>query len=421
MDGGVTWQGTALLVPHGRRWQRWPVRQRQIVGSGPGAQLRLDRAGIATSHCRLRPEEEGLLISALAEGTDTLVAGASLSATPQLQRPGQVLRVGGLPLVAARDGVGRGRTWLQVGELGSGCPRMWSALASLAIAAPSPWPVLIAGETGTGKELAARLVHRFSPRGDKPWVALNCAAFNDGTLQAELFGATRGAYTGSVQDRRGAFERADGGTLFLDEIGELPLNAQAALLRVLESGDVQVVGGGIRIVDVRLIAATNRDLSVAVAQGRFRADLLHRLAVTHVCLPSLRRRGHDAALLLERFLDDRALPDGASELLAEQRWPGNVRELLNLSRRLHLSVGGGAVTLDDLRSALGEEPTASKTHRPTEVDKLSWVRSLLSSEPTVSAAWRRSGMSRTTFYRYVRRVRASVADMGLPPELVAIA
>ena len=293
MHGGVDWCGMALLRPLPEGWRRCPVSRRLIVGSGDEADLRITRQGVEARHCRMRPAEGGLLVSQMDAVGGVVVAGEPLGAQPQLLRPGQVLRVAGLPLVAVRAGRARGRPWLQVDELGSGCAKVWSALAELSLAASSDWPVLITGETGTGKELAARLVHRSSARARRPLVALNCGAFHSGTLHAELFGAARGAYTSSVQERRGAFERADGGTVFLDEIGELSAEAQAALLRVLESGEVQVVGGAVRRVDVRLISATHRDLTHEVAAGRFRADLLHRLTVTQVELCPLRRRGRD--------------------------------------------------------------------------------------------------------------------------------
>jgi transcriptional regulator with GAF, ATPase, and Fis domain len=253
-------------------------------------------------------------------------------------------------------------------------------------------------------------------------VALNCAAFNAGTLQSELFGATRGAYTSSVQERSGAFERAHGGTLLLDEIGELSAEAQASLLRVLESGEIQVVGGPVRRVDVRLVAATHRDLGREVTAGRFRADLLHRLTVTQVELPPLRRRGRDRAALLERFLSDRPLPAGADSLLDGRRWLGNVRELRNVARRLELRVGEGAVLLEDLANCFAPESAVGEAMPLTvAMGKAERVARLLVSEPSVSAAWRRSGLSRTTFYRYVRLARRTSEEVQIQPEPPVIA
>ncbi len=421
MHGGVSWQGVALLRPEARRWRRVAVPRRLIVGSGEDVDLRLERPGIAARHCRLRPDGDGVLVSALEEGAGTSVGGQVLRGEPLLLRPGQILRVGGLPLVAVRDGRAHDQPWVQIHDLGSGCAGVWQAMATLALAASSDWPVLITGETGTGKELAASLVHGASDRARRPLVALNCAAFNGGTLHAELFGATRGAYTSSVQERRGAFERADGGTVFLDEIGELPAEAQAALLRVLESGEVQVVGGAVRQVDVRLIAATNRDLSAEVSAGRFRADLLHRLAVSHVCLPPLRRRGRDAMVLLERFLGGRSLPPDGREFLQGRPWPGNVRELLNVSRRLKLRVGVGEVLLDDLAACLAPQGHDGEEEIPAIADKTERVARLLVSEPTVSAAWRRSGLSRTTFYRHLRAIRRAAAEVSIKQQHYVIA
>jgi transcriptional regulator with GAF, ATPase, and Fis domain len=211
--------------------------------------------------------------------------------------------------------------------------------------------VLIEGETGTGKELVARAVHRLSERAAKPLAVLNCAAIPEALLEAELFGHVRGAFTGAVGSRVGRMEAADGGTLLLDEIGEMPLAMQAKMLRFLESGEVQRVGENEAMrVDVRLIAATHQQLERRAAEGTFRLDLYHRLAVFPIEVPALRERMEDIAELAEHFLErmGRASPRKrlsaeASAKLLEHGWPGNVRELMHVLERAAILSGNSAV------------------------------------------------------------------------------
>ena len=228
--------------------------------------------------------------------------------------------------------------------------------------AASDLTVLITGETGVGKELVAEAVHARSLRQQRPLISLNCAALPEALVESELFGHVRGAFSGAVSERRGRFELADGGTLFLDEVGELPLTVQAKLLRVLQSGHLQRLGTDRDLtVDVRIIAATNRDLAEAVRAGRFRADLYHRLSVYPLAVPPLRERGRDVLLLAGFYLEQnrarlglrglRLTPMAQRTLLA-YGWPGNVRELSHLISRAalkaHANSGerGGILTLD---------------------------------------------------------------------------
>ncbi|MBI5519347.1 MAG: sigma-54-dependent Fis family transcriptional regulator [Desulfovibrio sp.] len=236
--------------------------------------------------------------------------------------------------------------------------------------APTDSTVLVTGESGTGKELLVRALHKNSRRHDKPFVPINCGAIPKELLESELFGHEKGAFTHAIRSKPGRFELADGGTIFLDEIGEMDLSLQVKILRVLQEKEIERVGGtGSKKVDVRVVAATNRDLEVEVAAGRFREDLFYRLNVIPMHLPPLRERGEDIMALAEHFLrgfcrekdrKDLAVGSQARAMLAGYPWPGNVRELENFMERLSILCEGPQVTPADLpekiQRAAGMEP-----------------------------------------------------------------
>jgi DNA-binding NtrC family response regulator len=289
--------------------------------------------------------------------------------------------------------------------------------------APSHLTVLIEGETGTGKEVIARALHQQSPRGGRPLVVFDCAAVSPNLIASELFGHVKGAFTGAVGSAEGAFRRADGGTLFLDEIGELPLDLQPALLRALEARQVKPVGGdGYREVDVRVVAATNRSLEAEVQAGRFRQDLLFRLAVGRIKVPPLRSRVEDIPALAQHFaraVGGATLAPGVLATLAARPWRGNVRELRNaIERAVMLSPTPVVTSLDDddepvmpetLRAALGPASSAGHAEVPFQDAKQAAVERferdyLLKlferSGYNLSEAARRSGVDR----RYLREL-----------------
>jgi two-component system response regulator HydG len=224
-------------------------------------------------------------------------------------------------------------------------------------AAPSAATVLLLGESGTGKELLARQIHDLSPRAGRPFVPVNCAAIPEGILEAELFGYEKGAFTGAVERRIGRFAHADGGTLFLDEIAEIAPSVQVKLLRVLQEGEIERLGGKAHKIDIRLVAATNKDLRRLVAEGRFREDLYYRLNVIAVAIPPLRDRKDDIPLLVDHFLgrfrDKNHKPvtgptRAALDALVEYDWPGNVRELENAVERAVVLTKSTVIDVDDL-------------------------------------------------------------------------
>ena len=220
--------------------------------------------------------------------------------------------------------------------------------------APTEASVLITGESGTGKELIARALHQGSDRDAGPFVAVNCAAIPGELLESELFGHVRGAFTGAARDRTGKFEQADGGTLFLDEIGELPLDLQPKLLRVLQERVIEPLGGRSKAVDVRLVTATNLDIEDAVAENRFREDLYYRLAVIPIELPPLRERKEDIPLLVNHFMQkygeggQARMGEAALATLSRYAWPGNVRELENTIHRVMILHSGEQIEVEDL-------------------------------------------------------------------------
>ena len=240
---------------------------------------------------------------------------------------------------------------------------MQNLFRTLGRVAASDLTVLITGESGTGKEMVAKTLHERSQRADKPFVAINTAAIPADLLESELFGHEKGSFTGADKTREGRFEQADGGTLFLDEIGDMPAALQAKLLRVLEEGRVQRVGGSqSKAVNVRLLAATHQHLQQKITKGEFREDLYYRLNVIPVQIPPLRERRDDIAELANFLLDQAVtelgmkapiLLDDAAELLCRHDWPGNVRELKNVMRRLAVLTPGASITLSDVALALG--------------------------------------------------------------------
>jgi len=248
-------------------------------------------------------------------------------------------------------------------------------------AAPSRSTVLVTGESGTGKELVAKAIHNQSPRKDGPFISVNCMALNPGVLESELFGHEKGSFTGAVSRRRGRFELADKGTLFLDEIGELPHDTQVKLLRVLQERRFERVGGTDSIeVDIRIVAATNRDLTKAVADGRFREDLFYRLNVVSIHLPPLRERREDIPFLAAHFLDRYARENSrelkgftpsAMDYLSAYEWPGNVRQLENVIERCVVLSSGDTVSAEDLPPEIKDEESQFKSAvdlLPTKLD-----------------------------------------------------
>ena len=280
--------------------------------------------------------------------------------------------------------------------------------------APHVRTALVTGETGTGKELVARALHALGGRQARRFNACNCSAIMETLFESELFGHTRGAFTGASEAKTGLFERADGGTLFLDEIGELPLSMQAKLLRVVEYGEVQRVGATEpKKVDVRVVAATNRTLRDEVASGRFREDLLYRLNVVEIVLPTLRDRREDIAYLSAAFVNEFAtrfgkglmgISPGAEQLLHDAPWPGNVRELRNTLERSCMLSEGRTLSERDVINALGtaatSRPARAAAAPPAEaVDRDALVRALDAAGGNKSVAARTLGLSRRAFYR----------------------
>jgi transcriptional regulator with PAS, ATPase and Fis domain len=258
-------------------------------------------------------------------------------------------------------------------------PMQWVLTAAKRVAA-SPIKVLITGESGVGKDLVARYIHSNSPRANAPFVALNCAGLSDTLLESELFGHVRGSFTGAHRDKAGRLQLANQGTIFLDEIGEMSPRMQALMLRFLENGEIQPVGSDsiMSRTDVRVIAATNRDLPKMVADGQFREDLLYRIKVAHLHVPPLRERREDIPALIEHAIGRAGtaceLTSEAMEILQRYPWPGNVRELQNVVEQVVSLAGGAPVTVDDLprylvTAALGTV-TRSKERRRQVADDL---------------------------------------------------
>ncbi|MCO4772000.1 MAG: sigma 54-interacting transcriptional regulator [Deltaproteobacteria bacterium] len=316
-----------------------------------------------------------------------------------------------------------------------GAPRMQALYTLVEQVAPYDLPVLLVGESGTGKERFADAIEHLSERAGKPFVKLNCAALSPNLAESELFGHRKGAFTGAVRDRSGAFEEADGGTLFLDEVGELPLPLQAKLLRVLQEGELSRVGEDrSRRVDVRIIAATNRDLRAAMSDGGFREDLYYRLAGVTLELPPLRERLEDVPLLVGHILgrlraEDRRRsrekrPTGVSEpamaALSTRAWRGNVRELLNVLRLAWIRTPGGqpigvealgvgeAAPASSGTTSAGSSPTThSEPQTLAELEADALRAAMRRHDSNMSAAARELGIDRSTLWRKWKKLELS--------------
>ena len=292
--------------------------------------------------------------------------------------------------------------------------RMRSIYQLIQDLSPLDTTVLIDGETGTGKELVARAVHFSSVRQTQPFIALNCAGLTESLVASQLFGHKKGAFTGAISDQKGVFESGNGGTVFLDEIGEIPLNVQSSLLRVLENREISRVGEVMtRKVNVRIISATNRDLSKMVENGQFRIDLLYRLRVARIALPGLRDRREDIPLLVDLFLRQLRATIGKSVIsvsdeaygsLMAYPWPGNVRELRNAMEFAVIRCRGNEIRVSDLPPEVTPEVTEEESPPQDHLDvqrdeKAELVRALKQTRGNRTRAAKILGLSRATFYR----------------------
>jgi len=299
-------------------------------------------------------------------------------------------------------------------EMIGSSPKMVEIYKTISRVAPTEALVLIEGETGTGKELIAHMIHANSPRAPMPFIPVDCASLAPSLIESELFGAMRGAYTGADRDRTGVFEAANGGTVFLDEIGEIDLNFQLKLLRFLQEKEVRPLGSSRpKKVDVRIVAATNRDLRKMVEDGKFREDLWYRLDVVRITVPPLRERRGDIPLLAaaflkrynERYALDARITESGMKALSEYTWPGNVRQLQHMIERLVILAPGGRITEDAVDEAIRasspkEEP--GETLAEAEAEQIRKV--LAATGGNKSRAARILGIERKTLYRKLERM-----------------
>jgi two-component system, NtrC family, nitrogen regulation response regulator NtrX len=313
---------------------------------------------------------------------------------------------------ALRREIGELKARLGGSEMVGRSEAMRTLLAQIAKVAPTRGRILVSGESGTGKELVARAIHQLSPLAHKPFLKINCAAIPPDLIESELFGHEKGAFTGAVERRRGVFEAADGGTLFLDEIGDMSASAQAKVLRVLQSGELQRVGGeGVVRVDVRILAATNKDLARAVAAGAFREDLYFRLNVIPIRVPPLRERIDDIPLLAEAFVaascrengvPNKSIDAAAMAQLCAYGWPGNVRELKNAMERAAIFSEGAIGEADLPEEVRGVEEAVTLREFRDKMERDFIVRKLEQFGWNVSRTAEALGIERTNLHRKLR-------------------
>jgi transcriptional regulator with GAF, ATPase, and Fis domain len=413
-----------------------PLGETLRIGKAPDNDLVLPDDTVSRHHCVLAPRQDGIEVRDLESTNGTKVQGARV--TSAVVQAGAVLKVGEVE-VALRPAVRTAEVMPSEkasfgGAIGKSLA-MRSVFGVLERIAPTDATVLLEGETGSGKDVLARAIRAESPRASKPFVVVDCGAVSYSLIESELFGHERGAFTGAIAARQGAFELADGGTVFLDEIGELPLDVQPKLLRVLETHELRRVGGNRTLkTNVRVIAATKRNLKREVEAGKFREDLYFRLAVVPVTVPPLRSRRDDVPLLVEHVLKSAGasgvtVSAGALQSLAAHDWPGNVRELRNvIERSVYLARAVGQTELDVVSlpvpvtgggaggEALPFEPGKSyrDTRAKVEADfERRYVKWLLGRHGgNVSAAAREAKMDRKHLYDMAKKhgLRGSEGD-----------
>jgi two-component system, NtrC family, response regulator GlrR len=415
-------------------WRRF----RLIGQSGPASEVRFEAQGdrcaigshesndvviadplVSRFHCEIRAIESGLSIRDLGSRNGTIVDGVQV--VEALVRDGSAIRIGGSSLLVSPSGETmpvRLSDAVRFGDLVGESAAMRAVFARLERAAAAEATVLLEGETGTGKEHAAEAIHENGARAAQPFVVIDCSAIPASLIEAELFGHEKGAFTGAIERRIGAFEEASGGTIFLDEIGELPLAMQPKLLRVLEQRTLRRVGASARIpIDVRVIAATNRSLKTEVNEGRFRPDLYYRLAVVTIVLPPLREHPEDMRMLADHLLAslgagerERAKILAPEEIarLKRRAWPGNVRELRNvLEHRLVMDEALEGAPPEPELPRFSIDPTlgyAEARRRALAEFERAWAPALVDHHGgNVSEAARAAGMDRAYLHRLLKR------------------
>ncbi len=401
-------------------------RPRVRIGSGPECELRLTDPAVSRLHLELSATERGLLLRDLGSTNGTLLSPGLRLERAILGGPATILLGGTSLRIEPTDEELEIRLSrrLSCGALLGQSPAIREVFAALEQVGPATATVLLEGESGTGKELAAAALHALSPRRDAPLVTVDCGAIPASLIESELFGHERGAFTGAEQSRAGSLEQAAGGTLFLDEIGELPLELQPRLLRFLESGQVKRLGATRALaLDVRVIAATNRNLREEVERGSFRRDLYYRLAVVRIELPPLRERPEDILLLAHHFAERHArdprsvLTPEIAAMLQAHAWPGNVRELRNVVERLALmpELAAGALRAElagGERAAGATAGIGSLLELPFHEARTAWqdrferqylTLQLERAGGVVAHAAGQSGLPRQTFHRLLRK------------------
>ena len=384
------------------------TRPKQTLG-GPGSDVVLDDPSLEPHHLSLHVARGRVSV---APGTGAVFVDGARARGVLPVYPGELVTAGATVFSVGSEFVERDEARPRFGEMVADSLVMRGTFGILARMAAHTAPVLLVGESGTGKELAARALHDEGNRAGGPFVPVNCGGIPETLFESELFGHEKGAFTGATTKQDGAFQRAAGGTLFLDEVGELPLEAQAKLLRALETGEVRRVGGArVTYPDVRIVAATNRDLEEAVAEGGFRQDLYFRLAVLAVRLPPLRERPEDLAVISEAIAAKlgggvRVMPD-AVEVLKMHDWPGNVRELRNVLTRAFV-LNGPLVTRESVQFSPWSFPAGVVDQRSSAnvlaaAEKEQLRQALAKHQGNRSAIARELGVARSTLIYKLQR------------------